>query len=132
MLQRFFFIKWNIFFIMPRSKSLFKVLICLLILTIYFFQSFLQKLFLFICVYVHNNMLCTPQKPNINFMRKKLQVARTLHTSNYDGIVCVSGDGILVEVSFICIIFFGSESHYGCVWHDLTVKRRWSLISPDS
>lgn len=31
------------------------------------------------------------------------EVARSLDITKYDGIVCVSGDGILVEVSFIAI-----------------------------
>lgn len=31
------------------------------------------------------------------------EVAHSLDITKYDGIVCVSGDGILVEVSFIAI-----------------------------
>lgn len=32
------------------------------------------------------------------------EVARSLDITKYDGIVCVSGDGILVEVSFIVVV----------------------------
>lgn len=44
----------------------------------------------------------------LNFSETKHQlhakdVAKNLDLSMYDGIVCVSGDGILVEVSFDCL-----------------------------
>lgn len=32
------------------------------------------------------------------------EVTQTLDLSKYDGLVCVSGDGILVEVSWLCFI----------------------------
>lgn len=32
------------------------------------------------------------------------EIAQTLDLSKYDGIVCVSGDGILVEVSWKCLL----------------------------
>ena len=32
------------------------------------------------------------------------EVASSLDLSKYDGIVCVSGDGILVEVGLLCLI----------------------------
>lgn len=33
------------------------------------------------------------------------EIARTIDLSKYDGIVCVSGDGILVEVSDSCLVY---------------------------
>jgi len=36
------------------------------------------------------------------------EVARSLDIKKHDGIVCVSGDGILVEVSFIVIVILQS------------------------
>lgn len=34
------------------------------------------------------------------------EVAQALDLTKYDGIVCVSGDGILVEVSLLCLLLF--------------------------
>lgn len=35
------------------------------------------------------------------------EVVQSLDLAKYDGIVCVSGDGVLVEVDWSCIVAYG-------------------------